>query len=773
MTELFNGRSIVETVDAMTLDEKAELLSGRGMWRSQEIARLGVPSIVMTDGTYGVRYSIDQIDEDNGELDMAAFLDIVNRTARGMEEAFGRTKPATCFPNGSTLGCSFDVDLAYEIGAALAAECQEYGVNLLLGPGINIRRTPLAGRSYEYYSEDPVVSGDFAAGLIRGLQDNGVGASLKHFACNNSEIERTTMDSVVEERALREIYLLGFERAIERSDPWAVMSSYNVLNGVQASHNEWLLTDVLRREWGYGGLVVSDWHGIKDRPASLRAGNDLDMPESGARKAVLRAAMESSSLSSGTVDAACRRVLDLVARAKAGERGGKTDLDAHHELARRAALESIVLLKNEQALPLGKGRLLVVGEGAKSPIVQGSGSATTNPHLIDNPFEEIVRCAGDDGRVDFCAGWPAFEGDGGALKDEALSRACDADAVVVFANSVVGEDGEGADRKDLNLAAGQDELIAALSKVCRRIVVVLATPDAVLMPWLGDVAAVVQTFFGGQGVGWAVARILFGKANPCGKLSATFPKRLEDVPGYLTYPGENGRHLYAEGIYVGYRGYDKRDIEPLFPFGFGLSYTTFTYSGLRLDRSAVRGSEAVTVSFQVTNAGSVAGKEICQLYLRPINPRLARPPRELKGFAKVALEPGETKTVRITVAPRDFRYYDPAHCDWVLDDSWIAVEIGASSRDIRLSAEIEVEASMVRRRKLTLETQPRFILENPDAKAAFCRYFEKKFDVSATDAEKMLEYTSTSFFGIYTTINYFFKKNISEGEIQAVIDSIA
>lgn len=772
----FDQRTIADVVALMSNEEKVELLAGRGMWRTQHNERLGVPSIVMTDGTYGVRYSIDQIDEDNGELDLEAFLGVVNQRARDMEMAFGRTKPATCFPNGSSLGCSWNIDLAYEIGAALAAECQQFGVNLLLGPGINIRRTPLAGRAYEYYAEDPIVSGDIAAGVISGLQDNGVGASLKHFACNNSEVERTTMDSVVDERALREIYLLGFERAIAKANPWTVMSSYNVLNGMQAAQNRWLLTTVLREEWGYRGLVVSDWHGIKDRAASLLAGNDLDMPESKVRKQSLLEAIEQGGVPSTAVDQACTRVLELVARAKAAERPeAVADLDAHHDLARRAAAESIVLLKNDGMLPLKAdhvARIAVVGVGATKPAIQGSGSATTNPHRVDEPLDAIRRLAGQGVTVDFFPGYSEVPAELERLRSEAVAGAADADIVVVFAGTEIGEDGEGADRKNLALAPGHDALIDALAKLPARIAVVLATPDAVLMPWLGETDAVVAAFFSGQGMGSAVADILFGKVNPSGKLTATFPQRLEDVPGFLTYPGENGRHLYAEGIFVGYRGYDKRGIEPLFPFGFGLSYTTFSYSDLALDRSTLCSSDPLKLSFAVTNTGSVAGKEICQVYVRPIGARLKRPVREMKAFAKVELEPGETKTVTVEIGARDLQYYDPAYAEWVIDAGELVIEVAASSRDIRLSRSVHVQAEGARYRKLTLETQPRFILENPRAKAAFVKFFEAKLGVGGQDAEKMLEYTATSFFGIFTTINYFFKQNIPEAEVAALIDAV-
>lgn len=771
MTALFNNRSIDETIADLTLEEKAALLTGRGMWRTAEVARLGIPSILMTDGTYGVRYSIDQIDEGEGDLDLAAFLEIVNQSAREGDLVFGRSKPATCFPNGSCLGCSWDLDLAYEMGTALASECQAFNVHLLLGPGINIRRTPLAGRAYEYYSEDPILTGDLAAAVISGLQDHGVGAALKHFAANNSEVERTTMDSVVDERALREIYLLGFERAISKARPWTVMSSYNVLNGVQASQNPWLLTGVLRDEWGFDGLVVSDWHGIKDRTAALEAGNDLDMPEAPARHGELLEAIRSGSVAPRTLDRAVARLLTLVRRAHEGARpGAMADLDAHHALARRVAADSIVLLENDGVLPLRAGsgeKVVVIGKAAAQPVIQGSGSATTNPHRVDIPLDAVRMLAGAD--VPFLAGYDENPDTAGQLAAEAIAAAAKADVVLFFASTTVGQDGEGADRKSLDLGNGQDALIAELARSGAKVVVILAIPDAVVMPWRHEVNAIVATFFGGQGMGQALADILYGRINPSGKLSVSFPAHLEDVPGFLSYPGENSRHLYAEGIYVGYRGYQKRRTNPAFPFGFGLSYTSFAYGDLTASTALVGIEDDVTLSVPVTNTGDRAGKEIVQFYLAPQASRLARPVRELKAYAKLHIEPGETRTVTVTIPNRDLRYYDPAYGEWVLDGGTITLEAAASSHDIRSVVDIEIAGDAARYRKIGLDTQPKFILENPRARAAFVEFFQDLFAVSREDAEKMLEYTSTSFFGIFTTINYFFKQKIDPARMDEVI----
>ncbi|PTQ07876.1 glycosyl hydrolase [Sphingomonas oleivorans] len=753
-----SDRELEQLLAQMTTEEKVALVNGRHLWKTAMNYRLNIPEIVMTDGTYGVRYSTDQIEGLTDERDgLDQFLAVVNRRQDDQDDQdamVGGSKPATCFPNGSAFGCSWDVDLAREFGAALALECQEFGVHLLLGPGINIRRTPLAGRAYEYYSEDPLLSGDLAAALIDGLQSGGVGASLKHFACNNSEIERTTMSSEVDERALREIYLKGFERAIVKSRPWTVMSAYNRLNGVQTAENHWLLTTVLREEWGYDGAVVSDWHGIKDRPASLAAGNDLDMPESASRRAELLAALAEGRVEQAALDQSCRRVLRLIRRARQGERrNARFDRETHHALARRIASESIVLLRNEgDVLPIDPAADLtvaVIGAGAVRPIIQGSGSATTRPTSLDRPLDELRALAGEHVRIEHHLAEDA-EGE-----EAAAAAARTADIVIVFANSDVSADGERADRRTLALAAGQDALIHRLAKANPRTIVVLATPDAVTMPWADEVAAIVETFYAGQGMGHALARILFGLANPSGKLTTSFPRREQDIPGFLTYPGENGRHAYSEGLFVGYRYYDRREIEPLFPFGFGLSYTRFRYSGLRLDRSDIAPGERLTASFEISNVGTRAGAEVAQLYARPLSSRLHRPVRELKGFAKVHLEPGETRTVTIECEGDDLRYFDPARGEWAMDPGEILIEIGASSRDIRLSAPLVAAPGDVRLPPFDLDTQPTILFERPGVRDALVAFLAERLSIGGEAADQLVARTESSFLGIYKTICWF------------------
>lgn len=764
-----SDRELNALIGEMSLDEKIALVSGNGLWRTAANYRLNVPELLMTDGTYGVRYSVEQIDavqDDDSQL--AAFLSVVNTDlSNKVENAFGSTRPATCFPNGSSFACSWDMALARELGEALAVECQAFGVNVLLGPGVNIRRTPLAGRSYEYYSEDPFLTGEIASAVINGLQAKGVGAALKHFACNNSEVQRTTMSSEVDERALREIYLSGFERAIRKSSPWTVMSSYNRLNGVQAAENRWLLTDVLREEWGYDGVVVSDWHGIKDRPASLNAGNDLDMPESGARKQELKLAVEEGRVTMKTLDQSCRRVLELTRKARNGVQPGlEVDYAKHHALSRRMASESIVLLKNrDDLLPLDHHvptRIVVIGTGAVEPTIQGSGCATTRPTDVDIPLSEIRRLVPtSDVRFhpfdDFVAGSPA--------EQRAHADVERAEAVLFFANTSVGADGEGSDRATLNLDGDQDDLIKRLAKINPNIAVVLACPDAVVMPWLGEVRAVVAAFFGGQGVGSAIVDVLFGKQNPCAKLTVTFPERMEHIPGFLTYPGENNRHVYSEGLHVGYRFFDGRNLEPLFPFGFGLSYTTFAYSDVAIDISQIDVDTTARISFDLTNAGPVAGKEIAQIYFRPHHTRLSRPLRELKGFAKVELSPGETRRVEIAIDGRDLRYYDPVLRTWLLDAGTASIEVGASSRDIRLEADIVVQAPALPLTLFDVDTQPFLVLEHGYARKRFRAFIKGKLDLDDDEAERMVNYCASSFLGIYNTVSWVAGEKITKNEM--------
>ncbi|QGN37768.1 beta-glucosidase family protein [Klebsiella oxytoca] len=769
---------------AMSAEEKVALLTGSGLWRTASLPQHGIEDIIMTDGTYGVRYSSAQIDG-REKWSMDDFISVITQTADrasaeepvakgGSEALFSTSLPATCFPNGSSLACCWDVELVHQMGRALGRECQQMGVGILLGPGINIRRTPLAGRGYEYYAEDPVVSGDIAAALINGLQQEGVGASLKHFAANNSEYRRTEMDSIIEERALREIYLAGFQRAIAKSRPWTVMSSYNRLNGVQTSQDPFLLTQVLRDEWGYDGLVMSDWYGIKDRPASLMAGNDLAMPETRRDKQTLLAAIEAGEVPMAVVDRACRRMLALLDKVQRHRRPQtRADFSAHHELAQRLAGESIVLLKNEDDLlplrPEKTPRIAVLGKPAQEPVIQGSGCATTVPYLLDRPLDEIFDLAGDDYSVSWAVGAPDDLRDDEQALAQASRVAQEADVAVIFVSTAVGEDGENGDRQDLNILPVHERLIREVAAVQPNIVVVLANSDAVVMPWLGECKALLETFFAGQGMGRAVAEILFGRRNPCGKLTVTVPNSLEETPAWLHYPGENLRHHYGEGIFVGYRYYDKRCLTPRFPFGFGLSYTRFAYDNIALSASRLGADETLNVSFELTNCGEYAGKEIVQLYVSAPQGELIREVQSLKAFSKVALAAGESLRVSLQLPIAELACYHPGLGEWVVTPGTWQIRVGASSRELPLTAEIEVDCPP-RFVPLRDDNSLQQLIQQPEAFARVVKLIADKSQMPEDQVrEKLIRLAPDLFCGLLIALTEFLALDIERDELNSVL----
>ncbi len=679
-------QEINDLLKQMTLEEKAALCAGADMWKTKRVPRLEVDSVFMYDGTNGIRKP-----GDTGELGV-----------------FTENTPATCYPTGSALGASWNVELLAEIGRALGVEGRSMQVDLLLGPGINMKRSPLGGRNFEYYSEDPYLSGELGAAFVNGLQSEGVGASLKHYACNNQETEKMVMSSEVDERTLREIYLSAFERVIRKADPWTVMCSYNLINGEYASENDHLLREILREEWGYDGVVMSDWTAVYDRVKSLKAGLDLEMPGPAHYHAArLVAAVETGELDEETLDRSVGRLLMLHEKVQAGRSGARmlrsdesgnqirpTDL---HELARRAAAECIVLLKNERGvLPLPEqslDSLAVIGQLARAPRYQGGGSARVTPTRLDIPYDEIVRLAGDQVRVSFAEGYRDEAIADEALIEESVALARQADAAVLFVGYPEGSESEGFDSAGIDLPAQQVKLIQAVSAVQPNCVVVLSNGSAVAMePWIGGVPTVVETWLAGQAAGSAVADVLFGRVNPSGKLSETFPVKLSDNPSYLSFGGEAGKAVYTEGLFVGYRYYDKKELAPQFPFGHGLSYTTFEYSDMQVTGDA----DGVTVRGRIRNTGEREGKEAAQLYLRDEACPRIRPIRELKGFRKVNLQPGEEQEIEFVLEPRDFSYYDPDLKCWTADTGFFEIAIGSSSRDIRLSRRIHLEFPRVR-----------------------------------------------------------------------------
>ncbi|GIE06839.1 glycosyl hydrolase [Paractinoplanes durhamensis] len=726
-------------VDALTLEEKASLLSGHDDWYTETIDRLGIPAIEVGDGPHGLR-------KETG-VDMVWV-------------------PATGFPTASAMGASWDRDLVRRVAAAIGAEARAEGVQVVLGPGVNMKRSPLCGRNFEYFAEDPMLAGELGAAYVRGLQETGVGASLKHFAANNQEIERTRISVEADERTLREIYLAAFERVVKTADPWTVMCSYNRLHGVHASENRWLLTEILRDEWGYEGLVVSDWNAVHHRVRALAAGLDLEMPGTGGvTDAEIVAAVRSGELPESVVDGAARRVLRLVERAYPGPdlvNGPIVDLgvppgrrlsaeqlallraDEHHALAREAAAGCVTLLRNENAaLPLKKGRIAVVGAFAAHARIQGGGSSGVDPTRVDNALDLLSEVYGD--RLGYAPGYvhkpmnayqddlrayldahdSPFVDDGrgparrsaalaealrlaaaaervaagplsaqaGRLIDEAAAVAAGAEVIVVFAGLPLAFEQEADDRTTLALPADQVALIERLAGLEATLVVVLSNGAAVTMdPWHDRADAIVEAWLPGQAGAGAVVDVLLGRVNPSGKIAETFPLAVEDTPAYVTWTGERGTVLYGEGVFIGYRWYDALRREVRYPFGHGLSYTTFAYTDLD-----VLIGDAVQVSCTVTNTGTVAGQEIVQLYVGDPDAAVRRPLRELRGFEKIKINPGDSVRVTFALDDRDFAYWDVAagrgdgkFGAWRREGGEFVIEVGASSRDIRLRTSIDL-----------------------------------------------------------------------------------
>ncbi|WP_347976908.1 glycoside hydrolase family 3 C-terminal domain-containing protein [Microbacterium sp. ProA8] len=661
----------IPDVTELTLEEKASLTSGASFWYTKPVERVGVPAIMVTDGPHGLR----------------------KQREGGDHLGIGDSVPATCFPPAVGLGSSWDVDLIHRVGEALGTETSIENVAVLLGPGINIKRSPLCGRNFEYLSEDPIVSGVLGAAIVNGIQSKGVGTSLKHFAANNQENDRMRSSSDVDPRPLREIYLRGFQRVVEDAQPWTVMCSYNRINGVYASEDPWLLTQVLRDEWGFEGLVVSDWGAVNERVPGLAAGMDLEMPSSnGATDAQIVAAVQDGSLDESVVDVAAGRVLDLVRKATdgAGAVAGPLDVDAHHALAREAAGRSIVLLKNDGVLPLAKdAKLAVIGEFAEKPRYQGAGSSMINPTRLDTALDEIRALS--TGEVAYAQGFSnALEvsaDETAALRDEAVAAASAADVAVVFLGLPARLESEGYDREDIDLPAPQQELLDAVLAANPNTVVVLSNGGVVALPFAGRVPAILEAWLLGQAGGGGSADVLFGEVNPSAKLTETIPVRLEDTPAFLDFPGEFSHTRYGEGLFVGYRWYDARRLEVAFPFGHGLSYTSFSYADAA---AAVDADGDVEVTVAVTNTGDRAGREVVQVYTSLPGSSVQRAPRELKAFASVALEPGETQVVTLTVRRKDLAYWDIRADRWVVEGGEYTVDVAASSRDIRSTVSVAV-----------------------------------------------------------------------------------
>jgi len=685
MTEITN------LIKKMSLEEKAALCTGASAWTTVPVERLGVPEMVVSDGPHGVRRVPD------------------------VHTLGAKSLPATCFPTATCMASTWDVDLIHKLGEAIAEECITLKVDVVLGPGVNMKRTPLCGRNFEYYSEDPYLAGEMAVSFIKGVQSKGVGTSLKHFAANNQEYQRSTINSDIDERTLREIYLPAFEAAVKKARPWTVMCSYNKLNCTYAAENHRLLTEILKEEWGFEGFVVSDWGAVHDRVDALKAGLDLEMP--GPRERRVKAVMDairSGKLDESVLDEAVRRILDIVFKAAETEKGGSFDAVRHHALARRVAGEGMVLLKNDGILPLKIHKhIAVIGRTAKEAYYQGGGSSHINPTQLDNPYEELQKMAGDT-ELSYAEGYPTDESFDQVLIDEACKNARSADVALLYISLPATKESEGYDRPDIDLTSHQVALIKAVTAVQPDTIVILNNGAPVVMSeWIDGTAAVLEAWMMGQAGGGAIADVIYGKVNPSGKLAETFPLKLIDTPAYINYPGENGAVRYGEGIFMGYRYYDTKEVPTLFPFGYGMSYTTFDYQNPKVSSQTFHDVDGLTVSVDVINTGKMAGKEVVQVYVQDHQSRLARPPKELKGFAKVELQPGETKTLTVSLDFRAFAYYHPAYRQWITEDGEFDILIGASSTDIRYTKTVTLHSTLELPSILNRESTLREWTEDP------------------------------------------------------------
>ena len=664
---------IKAVISQMTLEEKCSLLSGADFWHTKGVERLGVKPVMVSDGPHGLRKQDDQADH------------------LGINDSI----KAVCFPAACASTSSFDRELVKTIGETIGDQCQHERVAVNLGPAINIKRSPLCGRNFEYMSEDPYLAGEMAASIIQGIQSRNVGTSLKHFAANNQEHRRMSSSSEIDERTLREIYLAGFETAVKKAQPWTIMCSYNRINGVHSDVNKWLLTDVLRKEWGFEGYVVSDWGAVSDRVAGVLAGMDLEMPSSGGvnDREVLRAVRE-GRIAEADVDACVERILRINQRYHDNAKPDTPwDMEKDHELAGKLAAECMVLLKNEgNVLPLRPGeKVAIIGEFAKKPRFQGGGSSHINCCRVTS----LMDAAGEIPGVRYAQGY-RIDSDlpDEKLQAEAVALAAESDKAVVVIGLPDSYESEGYDRTHMRLPENQNALAEAVAAANPNTVVLLYNGSPVEMPWADRVAGILEGYLAGQNVGTGNRMVLWGEVNPGARLAETIPMRLEDTPCYLNYGGEGNTAVYSEGVFVGYRYYDKKKIPVRFPFGFGLSYTTFEYSGLRLDKKEMKDTEVLTVSVDVTNTGKVTGQEVVQLYVADRESReVFRPVRELKGFDKITLAPGETKTVTFTLDRRAFAWWNTRIHDWFVESGEFDIQICRNASEVILQETVTVEGT--------------------------------------------------------------------------------
>jgi beta-glucosidase len=669
---------IEKLIEQLTIEEKVALCSGRDDWSTMPIERLDIPWIWLSDGPHGIR-----------------------RAPATNKPGYGDQLPATCFPTASALAASWDIDLVYKVGQTLGEECQALDVNVLLGPGVNIKRSVLGGRNFEYFSEDPILSGEMGAAFINGVQSQGVGTSLKHFAANNVETMRMYNNSNVDTRTLNEIYLKPFEIAVKKAQPWTVMASYNRVQGEYGTQNSYLLTKKLKNEWGFKGIVISDWFAIVDRVKAMKAGMHIEMPKvSAVNNAIVVDAIKNGILDIAVVDGLVKEILTIVFKAKSLEKEGiQLNIEKDHAFARKVAAEVATLLKNDnEVLPITKEKykkVAIIGEFAVNPRYQGNGSSQVKPTQLDKAVDIIKNEYGKDIKITYAQGYNLADDNDISLIEEAKKIAANADVALVFSGLPLQYESEGIDRTHINMPASHNKLINEISTVQKNTVVVLTNGSAVTMPWLKNVSGVLETWLGGQAGAGGITDVLFGKVNPSGKLAETFPMRLEDTPAFFNFPGEQGDVLYGERFFVGYRYYDERKIEPLFPFGYGLSYTNFEYSNLKVSSKNTTDKEGLTVSLTVKNIGKVKGKEVVQLYVSDQESTLQRPEKELKKFVKIELNPGEEKTVSFKLESNDFSYFDSKRNRWIAESGDYVISVGASSRDIRVSEKINLQSTQL------------------------------------------------------------------------------
>lgn len=695
-------KKIKELVSKMTLEEKAGLCSGADFWHTKGIERLGIPSVMVSDGPHGLR-------KQENEADHLGVNDSIK---------------AVCFPAGCATASSFNRELITELGETIGEECQAENISTILGPALNIKRSPLCGRNFEYYSEDPLVSTEMAGALVHGVQSKNVGTSPKHFMANNQEYHRMTSSSELDERTMREIYLASFEGMVKKEKPWTIMNSYNKLNGTYLCENKEMLTDVLRKEWGFDGYVMTDWGAMNERVEALKAGCNLEMPSNGgATDKEIAEAVQNGTLEESVLNERCVELLNIIFRYE--EKRNKTAVfqrETDHETARRIEEECIVLLKNENdVLPLSSNeKVAFIGKYAKTPRYQGGGSSHINSFKVESAMDavEFLKNIKKENII-FAQGFDDVEDRiDEELMKEAVKTARNADTAVIFAGLPDNFESEGYDRKHMRMPDCQNALIEAVAEVQSNTIVVLHNGAPVEMPWIDRVKAVLEVYLGGQAVGGATVNVLYGNINPSGHLAETFPLRLQDTPCYLNYGGEHDKSVYSEGVFVGYRYYTSKDMEVLFSFGHGLSYTTFSYGNFSVSQEHMKESEKLTVSVDVTNTGERTGKEVIQLYVAPKGGTIIRPVRELRAFEKIELAPGETKTVKFILDRRAYAYWNTEIHDWHVESGDYEIQIGKNAQEMVLSKSVYIESEIVIPKLFTMNSTMGEIMDNPKGKAA-------------------------------------------------------